>query len=126
MLQKVGQIVCKASECDLKFRACVLHPKQALHRETFEGVAIIPHLVVLNFERAEPRTVGSVLVAFGRHYATLCIGDVGFKHEHAIEFGVVVGVDVVLVALLEILLHHLPYCFLLEDDVVLATRFVPA
>ena len=126
MLQKVGQIICKASECDLKFRACVLHPEQALHRETLEGVAVLPHLVVLHFERAEPRAVGGVLVAFGRHYATLCIGDVTLEHEHAIEFGVVVSVDVVLVALLEVLLHDFADGGFVEYDIVLAVGVILA
>jgi hypothetical protein len=50
MLQKISQVICEASKCDLKFRACVLHAEQALHRETLEGVAVIPHLIVLDFE----------------------------------------------------------------------------
>ena len=85
MLQKVGQIVCEARKCDLQFRACVLHSKEALHGKTLEGVAVLPHLIVLDLEGAEPRAIGGVLVALRGKDAPLGVGDVGFKHEDAIK-----------------------------------------
>ena len=126
MLQKISQVICKASKCDLKFGAGILHPEQALNAETLEGMAVIPYLIVLDFEGAEPASIGGVLVTLGWHYATLCIGDVTLKHEYAIEFGIVVGIHVVLVALLEVLLHYLSYRGLVENNVILAVGVILA
>ena len=126
MLQKVRQIVCEASECDLQFSACVLHPKEALHRETLEGVAVLPHFVILHFERPEPRAIGGVLVAFGGKDAPLGVGDVGFKHEHPIQFGIVVGVHIVLVPLLEVFLNDFADGCFVKHDIVLAVGVVLA
>ena len=126
MLQKISQVICKASKCDLKFGACVLHAEQALHRETLEGMAVIPNLIVLDLEGSEPASIGGVLVSFGRHHATLGIGDVTLEHEHAIQFGVVVCVDVVLIPLLEVLLHDFPDGSLVEYHIVLAVSVILA
>ena len=120
MLQKIGQVISKGSECDLQFRFGLVHSEQALNAEAPEEVTVHPHLIVLDLERTEPRSIGCILIALRRHDATLGIGDIGFKHEHAIQFSIVICVDVVLVALLEVLLHHLADGRFVKNNVVLA------